>query len=74
LPKASATPVRSSMSRCLERSRVIAAVAWPSIRCTASTLAPAEIARLAVVCLRPSCATRGGSTPPVVVKTRPLAR
>src|SRR5271166_6687615 len=45
-------------------SRVIAAEARPSILCTALTLAPADTARLAAVCLKSSSVTRG--TPDVM--------
>ena len=57
LTNASATPDRSSSRRCPYRSKVIAAVAWPSMRCTTLTVAPALIAREAVGCRRP-CGTR----------------
>lgn len=50
------TPVKSSSRRCGYRSSVIAAVAWPSIRCTTLTLAPADIANHAVVWRSP-CGT-----------------
>jgi hypothetical protein len=46
----SATPSRSSSNSPAYTSRVIAAEACPSIRCTAFTFAPAATARLAAVC------------------------
>jgi len=49
-----ATPSRSSSNRSAYTSRVMDALASPSIRCTAFTLAPALTAELAAVC-RKSC-------------------
>jgi hypothetical protein len=50
----SATESRSSSSRSVYRSSVMAPDAWPSMRWTALTFAPADIARLAPV-WRSSC-------------------